>query len=184
MTYSLFNVHCFAIAGWGNLVFFDTEEHEIPNETMTLAQIPKLGSQWRIIHDFKPTDYLQSADPRLTPPLSLGVVMEDKKKTITIRFAFPRIVLAHVFLNENNQHQTQYDVESRQRPKVGEWTRMEIGHQKVDDKYFLSLSVGGREVGRKQVADPDLRKPTDVKVVIGSKNWQSGFIRRLVILEN
>ena len=63
---------------------------------------------------------------------------------------------------------------------------MEIGHQKVDDKYFLSLSVGGREVGRKEVTDSELRKLTDVKVSIrraDEKRCQPGFIRRLVILE-
>ena len=56
--------------GWGNLVFFDTEERRLPlpglifpawdwdwetDETKILARIPKLGSQWRIIFDFKPT---------------------------------------------------------------------------------------------------------------------------------
>ena len=42
-------------AGWGNLVFFDTEEHQISAKKVTLAKITKLGNQWKIIHDFKPT---------------------------------------------------------------------------------------------------------------------------------
>ena len=75
---------------------------------------------------------------------------------------------------------------STQLPKVGEWTRVEIGHEKVDEKYFLALSIGGREVGRKEVTDPKLRKLTDVKIGIGhwdEERRQPGFIRRLVVLE-
>ena len=101
-------------------------------------------------------------------------------------FSFPKIVLLHVNLNDNNQAQGQTVVDSTQLPKVGEWTRLEIGHEKVDDKFFLFLSVGGREVGRKEVTDPELRKLTDVEIVIGHSHEecrQPGFIRRLVVLE-
>ena len=57
-------------------------------------------------------------------------------------------------------------VASTQPPEAGEWTRIEMSHAEVDGKYFLSLSVGGREVGRME-ADPRLRQLTLVKVVIG-----------------
>ena len=176
----------FPFAGWGNLVFFDTKEHQIPNNLMTLAEIPKLGNQWRVIHDFKPTEYLQAENPPTTATLSLRVVfMGDNKTIIAIEFPFPKIGLAHAFHDENMERRTEYAVTSTQLPKVGEWTRMEIGHEKVDGKFFLSLSVGGMEVGRKEVDDPGLRKPTDVKVRIGSltQRIQPGFIRRLVVLE-
>ena len=82
--------------------------------------------------------------------------------------------------------QVQQAVVSTQLPKVGEWTRIEIYHEMVDGKYFLSLSVGGTEVGRKEVTNPELRRLADAKVCIGSANreqYQPGFIRRLVILE-
>ena len=46
-------------------------------------------------------------------------------------------------------------MESAQLPKVGEWTRIEISHEKTDDKFFLSLSVGGSEVGREEVNLPE-----------------------------
>ena len=95
-------------------------------------------------------------------------------------------MVTHYILNDNNQLQTQTVVASTQLPKVGEWTRIEIGHEKVDEKYFLSLSVGGREVGRKEVTGPELRNLTDVKVYIGNNHEelrQPGFIRRLVFLE-
>ena len=79
------------------------------------------------------------------------------------------------------------------RPEVGEWTKIEIGHEKVGERYFLSLSVGGREVGREEVEEEgrkknlELRKLTDVEVCIGIPEdrvmHQPGFIRRLVVLE-
>ena len=76
---------------------------------------------------------------------------------------------------------------SAQLPKVGEWTRIEFGHEKVGDKYFLYLSVGGREVGRKRVKNnPELRKLNDVEICMGegeSEPCQPGVIRRLVVLE-
>ena len=87
---------------------------------------------------------------------------------VSLGFLFPNIGLGNGIINDNNQAQPERDVMSTQQlPKVGEWTRIEIGHEKVDEKYFLFLSVGGREVGRKEVTDPGLRKLNDVKVIIG-----------------
>ena len=96
------------------------------------------------------------------------------------------MILAHVIIGDNNQPHAQFSLVSTQLPKVGEWTRVEIGHEKVDEKYFLALSVGGREVGRKEVTGPGLRKLTDFKIRIGHPDEeyrQPGFIRRLVVLE-
>ena len=101
-------------------------------------------------------------------------------------FPFPKIVLGHAIRDDNIQAQVLLAVESTQLPKVGEWTRIEFGHEKVDEKYFLSLSLGGREVGRKEVTNPELRKLTDIQVCIGDQiqeHSQPGLIRRLVILE-
>ena len=36
------------------MVFFDGEEHEIKAEEVRLANIPKLGTQWKVIFDLKP----------------------------------------------------------------------------------------------------------------------------------
>jgi len=137
---------------------------------MILARIPKLESQWRIIHDFKPTEYLQAADPT-RPHLGLYFVTGDRKSpgnsAVGLYFPFPKILLNDCIRNDNNQIQLVQEVESTQLPKIGEWTRVEIGHEKVEEKYFLFLSVGGREVGREEVTDPRLKNLTDVKVRIG-----------------
>ena len=80
-------------------------------------------------------------------------------------------------------------LESKQPPKVGEWTRIEISQEEENGRCILSFSVGGKEIGREDMGDC---KETmyDVKVFAGSKwsdspNWpaQPGFIRGLVILD-
>ena len=176
---NVFNSGCFL--GWGSLVYFDTEEHQI-SEVKEIAHIPKLRSQWKIIHDFKPTEYLQAASKE---PAGL-VLIGDENCFVGICFPFQRMAMADGLTSTTIDTQIQTEVGSTQLPKVGEWTRIEIIHEKVDDKYFLSLSVGGREVGRKENTNPELRRETDVKVCIGHPDrelCQPGFIRRLVILE-
>ena len=154
---------------------------------MKMAKIPNLGeSQWKIIHDFKPTEYPQE---EAGPPLGLRVLTDGKaprNSFVGICFPFPKIALVHGIFGSNKKFQFQQDVGSTQLPKVGEWTRIEIGHEKVDSKYFLSFSVGGREVGRKEVTDPGLRNLTDATFLIGRperERYQPGFIRRLIVLE-
>ena len=96
-------------------------------------------------------------------------------------------MLAHSILQENKQAETGVFLQSNQLPELGEWTRIEISHEEEEEgKYFLSLTVGGREVGREEVADPQLRELIDAKVTIGHTDrelTQPGFIRRLVVLE-
>ena len=80
-------------------------------------------------------------------------------------------------------------IESNELPEVGKWTRVEISHQKEDDKYFLYLTVGGNELGRKEVTSGELRGPAGTLVNIGKSNIenypisiQPGLVRRLIAL--
>ena len=168
------------------MVFFDTQEHRIPDPGIQLAKIPKLGSQWRVIHDFKPTEYFPSS------ALSLLVRLDKPIGgwwSLGIRFCLSDITLRCLISGEDNQNQNRTLAKSTQLPKIGEWTKIEISHEEENGKFFLSLSVGGMEVGREEVTDPDLRKPTEVKIRIGTKigatngGSQPGFIRNLVVLE-
>ena len=73
---------------------------------------------------------------------------------------------------------------SNQLPKVGEWTRIEISHEEADGKYFLALSLGGKELGRKEMSEQ--KELVNVKFALGHhqrERCQLGFIRRLVVLE-
>ena len=110
-----------------------------------------------IIYDFKPTEYLQAVVPSAALSVITGDGNTPRSSFVSIGFLFPKIFLAHGFCDDDNLAQFQPVIESIQLPKVGEWTRIEIGHEKVDEKYFLSLSIGGREVGREEINHPELR---------------------------
>ena len=98
----------------------------------------------------------------------------------------PQIVLGGHLRNDDNQPRPRNVVFGNPVPNVGEWTRIEIGHEEEEGKYFLSLAVGGEHVGRREVTDPELKKSTDVKLEIGRRHTHThtlpGFVRRVVVL--
>ena len=69
-------------------------------------------------------------------------------------------------------------------PKLGQWTRVEMTHEKVFGKFYLTLSLEGKEVARIE-AHPGLQRLTDVSITFdaGGSDDQ-GSIRRLVVLGN
>ena len=168
------------------MVFFDTEEHQIREVGIHLANIPKLGPQWRILYDFKPTEYLFGLPE---PAVSLFVDLEN--------YFGPGIVFS---CSPNNSPSIALDnlvpgpgldgLESNQPPKLGEWTRIAISHEEENGQWILSLSVGGREVGRCEVGYLELGRGElpDVKIYIGNGPFsdgpiQPGFIKGLVVLD-
>ena len=173
------------------MVFFDPEEHQnLPtDEPVELASIPKLGAEWKIIHEFKPTEYFKPGDRHL----GLGVIFGmPARRVINLLFYSSKIVLRQgkaddmlslkEILTDNPSASC---VASSQPPEVGEWTRIEISHEEVDGHYSLSLAVGGSEVGRMEDY-LSLGQLNLVKVVIGGGGPefnQPGLLRRLVILE-
>ena len=72
---------------------------------------------------------------------------------------------------------------SDQLPKLHEWTRVEISHVEEGGKYFLSLSVGGEELGRKEWEMG--RNLTDVNIYCNKRFHlpQPCFIRGLLVLD-
>ena len=120
-----------------------------------------MATQWKIIHDFKPTKVLSSE------VFSFGLVLAWKP------FVNGPVKVFHL-----------PPVVSNQLPKVGEWTRIEIGHEVGEDgRYFLTFTVGGEMLGRTGL--DWTREMSDVSISIGIKveDSQPGIIRRLVVLE-
>ena len=72
-------------------------------------------------------------------------------------------------------------IESSSLPKIGEWTRIEISHEEVNDKFYLALTVGGALLGRRE-AHPKLQRMKLVTATFGG-GAQCGFFRSLVVLE-
>ena len=169
-------------AGWGRLRYFDLEERQI-GYRRTVANIPKVGTQWKIIHDFKPTAYLTDDNCNgETDPGTIDVNLTCSASGLNVGgycMAFPVGVELYVFgmpLEVSNV--------SMQRPAVGEWTRVELT-QEFDDNvgtYFVSLSFAGVEVIRAE-ANPDLDL-VDIDIKLGEPDVQvPGFMRRLIVLE-
>jgi len=168
------------LTGWGNLAYFefDTEEYLIIN-SKTLATIPKLGAQWKIMHEFRPVEY-----PHETPsgniPVSLWVIVPLQKIVLAcISFPFPHIAL-QVPDPDAGKRVSKY----QPLPQVGEWTRIEISCEEDENRdgtFFVALSVGGKELGRMVV---ESEEQTDVKIGLGQEyEHQPWFARGLVVLQ-
>ena len=176
-------------AGWGRLRYFDLGEREI-GYTTTLADIPKMGNQWKVIHDFKPTAYLSDDNCNgVTVPATISMTQEGciDQDSRDFCMAFPVgegcVRLFASYMPEGD---------SMQLPQIGEWTRIELTQEfdKNADKYFLSLSFDGVEVikiwDEEYLIDAisDVEQLWDAKIEIGEQDVQiPGFIKRLVVLE-
>ena len=168
-------------AGWGKLLFFDVGEHstnDVPSKK--LAEIPKLGTQWRVMYDFKPTATAHAS--KFCPSFALGSWENEQVLVIEVACTSSSILLG---IDSDSPGVEPGSVQSSQVPEVGQWTRIEISHEDRDGKYFLALSVGGQEVGKTE-AHPDLKKLTDVQLYAGAAGGgvipQHGFIRRLAVV--
>ena len=177
-------------AGWGRLRYFDLEERQIGYRT-TLANIPKVGTQWKIIHDFKPTAYLTDDNCNgNTEPATISVNLINSDSGLDWGH------YCMVFDVGDECVRLYADAlmppeESMQLPTVGEWTRVELTHEFDDNagKYFISLSFDGVEVIRDEDFFADEANPDvdlwDIRIGLGELNVQQfpGFIRRLIVLE-
>ena len=97
----------------------------------------------------------------------------------------PYFVMFHRLMEDNQPPVRQgRQLVIKQLPKIGEWTRIVISHEEEGGKYYLSFGVGGTQMARKEVTDPELRNMSDVKIRIGKSNRpQLGFIKGLVVLQ-
>ena len=145
-----------------------------------LVTIPKLETQWKILYDVK----RMMLNPRkIYATLSIYVGRDA--------FLLASVSPPQILLGGYLQGDAQQVAAGDQVPKVGEWTRIEIGHEEEDGKYFLSLAVGGGHALRGEVNDPALKNPTDVKLYIGCHlgavqgraHPLPGLVRRVVVLQ-
>ena len=87
-----------------------------------------------------------------------------------------------VFLVQDDLIEADMLLESSSLPKIGEWTRIEISHEEVEDKFYLGLTVGGALLGRRE-AHPKLQRMKSVTATFGGDQALCGFFRSLVVLE-
>ena len=172
----------FMFSGWGRLAYYDPDEHEITNHAITVARISKMASEWKIIHNFKPTDYPASIHPRTILSLSSsstrGFMLE-----LNILPTEIAIYLA------STGSSVEGVVASNHVPKLNNWSRIEITYEEEGGKYFLSFSINGRKSNKEEVSDDfDLGslKGSFEEVVIltgHDEENQPGTIKCITVLE-
>ena len=179
--------HRLHFLGWGHLIYFDTEEYEATEKRgVTLATIAKLGPQWKIIHGFKPTEYLQPVDyqhllsllsPQCLDPGPLGnFVQGPDGSSTTYYICFPRANMAF-------RQRWFEEAETSGLPKLGKWTNIEIGQEKdADGRFSLHVSIGGKLIATTLVEQ--VPQMVEVKICCGCDFYpQPGLTRRLLVLE-
>ena len=123
-----------------------------------MSKCPKLAAQWKIIHDFKATNYFHAY------VCKAAMKVDEEFKTISVGL-LPSYV---GFIAEDNNLLLNLAATLRgPPPAVGKWTRIEVSHEEEDGKYFLSLAVGDAEVVKQEVTDLDLRNLSGVKIMFG-----------------
>ena len=164
------------LAGWGNLVFFDTKEQELSQQEMSFAEIPKLAPEWKIIYEFKLKAQL------MDDAIELRICFGELFSQLITTFVNSGIRLEQIIWDDEIYPPSVRVIQSNIKPKIGEWTKIEISHEKVGDEYFLAFSVDGREVGRAEGLDPELRNLTDLEIMTDGAEAE-GVIRRVIVLE-
>ena len=154
-------------------------------EAPFLGEIPKLQPQWKIIHEFRPIGWFE-----MCTYVSLEVYSQ-KQQIFKIDFPAPNMRL--VFPMASLQVDNDQGVFSCPAPLLGEWTRIEVTHEREPEvgRFTVALAVDGEEVGRVDVDQPVLRSLTDIKIFIGSaedpsqcfRRIQYGDIREVVVLD-
>ena len=136
--------------------FFDFGKHHLDGESWklgdrNLAEVPNLAAEWKVIHQFQTRNYPIGDFPGPLP-LGLWVRLDARDNTYystSYDLAFP---------NEGLQLWNGGDMlgEINHLPPAGEWTRIDMTHEKVEDHYFISVSMEGVGVIRHKVElDPE-----------------------------
>ena len=143
-----------------------------------MASVPKLEAQWKIIHEFKPTEYPQLYQGRESFEMSYDGGFDDGgTPNLTIELK-PHSLYLYLRCPDFNNPVFRID----QLPKLQEWTRIEISHVEEGGQLFLSFTVGG-QTKRRQASQlkGNLSNLTDVKIYIGDE--QPGFVKGLMVLD-
>ena len=156
------------------------DKHEIqPDKEASLRIISKLRPQWKVFLDFQPTSFPQ--DEQLYVAFAVSC-RDDAGSVVALAISFEgsRICLVQDDLAEAPE--AAMEIEGSSLPKIGEWTRIEISHEEVEDKFYLGLTVGGVLLGRRE-AHPKLQRMKSVTATFGGDQALCGFFRSLVVLE-
>ena len=158
-------------------VYTKAEEQRLVKGTL-LTTLDTLGKEWRVTHEFKPTQY----SSRYTTSLHLtvgGDVGQYGERILAI-IIWPDFSdgKMHIFstIGENKNYDQAFA-----KPPVGAWTTIAVSQTLEGGKYMHRITIGGQEAHAVENQNP--REFQDVKVYTSSP-WraaQQGSIRNLLI---
>ena len=166
-------------------MFANTIEHHLETNA-TLGLLPELGNEWSISFEFRPTDYILTADTNLMHLTTGEPSSEHGSRTPMIGFEHGANEKANLVVTSSLNSDPNYPLRfvTIPAPKLGEWTKIEIDQRQEGCKYFLVVSLANKEVFRKENENP--RNFSNVTVFASNPFLpaQPGSIKNLSIMSN
>ena len=161
--------------GWGRLIFFKTEEQEVVRGGLpVVATLSNLGKRWKVSFDLKPVV--------LTHGFSVQAMILARA---TVFHQYCNVVFTSSRAILDGRDYIPPGTAANHELQSGEWNRIEITHEEGENgNFFLSLSVGNRELGKMDVGILEQENFSDVQLYLGSNGHHSlAFTRRLLFIE-
>ena len=137
-----------------------------------------MASEWKIIHDFKPTAIV-------FPSTTFGLVLSSSEPRVVLRLE----ILLSVYMACMACTGVDKFVASSHVPTLNKWNRIEITYEEEGGKYFLSFSVNGRNSNKEEVTDDFVLGSlkgdfNGIKIISDiSDGHQPGIIKEITVLE-
>ena len=161
--------------------YFDLGEHIITPRKSVLAEIPKLGSEWKVIFEFNPDNFLRPSAFLVAIWIKLA-----KKEGYSLTFSPDGVQLRYEDeLEDGEMIEVDVDESAVGLPAIANWTKIEITcavneETEEPEEYAISVAIAGIEVTKWSLEN----EQTDVTIGLGDeRNTLSGAIRKLVVVE-
>ena len=143
-----------------------------------------MASEWKIIHDFKPTAVV-------FPSTTFGLVLSssEPRAVLSLEILHPSSTSVYLRLVNTAKGVDKFVAMMNQLPKLNKWNQIEITYEEEGGKYFLSFSVNGRNSNKEEVGDDlvlgslkgDFNR---IKIISDiSDGHQPGIIKEITVLE-
>ena len=159
-------------------VFYSAEERQLTKGNL-VTEIPSLGKEWRVSHDFKPTSY---GTKGWASSLHLTVGGDAGTHGDRTPAIFFRHKSMYVAVSKDTYYNHIYNTVDNDRPLLNEWTTIIVSQEQTNDGiYMIKLVVGCREIISFENKKP--RFFSDVKVYASNPftDAQPGIIRDIAI---
>ena len=156
-------------------------EREILEDNL-LATIPRLGKEWRLTFDYKPTAISPNGGTLLHLSAGCDNVQYGDRTPYIGHFdgKTTRLVISSAISGDQNKH-----VRLTQEPPLGSWTTLEASQRLEDGVYVFRFTIGGETAWEVHNGRPEEFYGV---TVWASDPWNGvpaiGFIRRLSIATN